>query len=254
MAPSKPTVDYWPYARIAYDEPRGGEEMFCKCINFVPLQNDMDYAYWAEFEHVVLIAFRGTDTRGKSPGDMIKTWLSNMDCYPLRECIGAVKGGEVPERVLHREGILRDGQWGPGTIHDGFYTMWSMFKQAVDTLLVTTPFNKPCVTLGHSRGGPAAELCARHLVKNRGRAGVQCITYGSPGVGTKAYRDEFRALPIHATAVVNGYDLVTDMPPRVLGLRRGSHRSWLSQPLWHRYFRRIQNHLPESYAARLAKA
>jgi len=245
----------WDYAKIAYEEPSGSEPIFSDAINFIHIVTEMDYAYFAEFEDMVVVGVRGTDTKEKGVRG-IKTWLSNIDAYPLRELEDAVKSGRSPEEVLRQAGLIKDGEWGKGTIHDGFYTMWKRFKPQLDSLIKSVRVNsKPVLSTGHSRGGPMAELFARHIVKNVGwdRSMVSCVTFGAPAAGTKDYREEFRNIGIRAINVVNGYDMVPTLPPRLLGFRHGSYRKWMSQPSWHKILMRIRDHLPENYTKRISK-
>lgn len=242
----------WPYANIAYQEPKGDEALFWDAQKFYPMMTDIDFAYWAEFPDKIIVGFRGTDTRDKGIRG-IKTWLSNMDAYPLRAAEMAVKRGRSAPEVIRDAGLVRDGVWGKGTIHDGFYTMWKRFKGRIDNIIADAGNDKVLIATAHSRGGPCAELLCRHLVKNRGwsHERVQCLTFGAPAAGTKDYREEFRNLGIRAINVVNGYDIVPDCPPRILGFRHGAYRKWLSQPWWHRILHRIRDHLPENYTKRI---
>lgn len=209
-------LDTFRFADIAYKAPKGTEPIF-NGATFTPLVKGDDFGFIAEYDKRIVIAFRGTNSS-------LELWLENFDPYPLK-----------------------DDQ----TIHDGFYDGWIQFKGDIDAKVV--PVQKSILVTGHSRGAALATLCARHLAKNRGR---QCssITYGSPRVGNKVYRDQYNALPINTTRVVNGYDFAEEMPPHILGFRHVGNRYWLGQPRWHRIFRRIRDHLPKNYMEALEKS
>jgi len=79
------------------------------------------------------------------------------------------------------------------------------------------------------------------------------ISYGSPAVGIKAFRNEFNMLPIDFTRVINGYDFAQHVPFRSLGFRHVGKYYWLYQPFYHRYFCKIYDHIPKNYTKALLK-
>lgn len=188
-------------------------DLLVRAQDFIPFKNDIDYAYMAIFNDYVVISFRGT-------GDSVEAWVSDFDPYPLRE-------------DEYRGKFLKDGPWGKGCIHDGFYTGWSYFKKPIENALRGAgidPERTPIYVTGHSRGGALAELCARHLAKNLGMPIKGLITFASPAPGTKEYRDQFRMLPINGTWVRNRWDIVTFLPPPSFGFKHGcSNLVWLNQ-------------------------
>jgi predicted lipase len=193
----------WKHAYLSYDNPRKSNyNQTLTDSEFFYFQNATDYAYMAIFDDHIIISFRGTDN--------VKGWLSNLDPYPLKD-------------HEYMKKYVKDGKWGKGIIHDGFYTDWLFFKSCIDKVFSNQHVihkGKKIIVTGHSRGGAFAELCARHLAKNRGHA-VSCFTFGCPAVGTKKYRDQFRSLTINGTRVVHGWDIVPTTPPSYLGFRHG---------------------------------
>lgn len=212
---AKPFPYLWKHAYLCtFGGERGIENtrLILQATAFIYLRNNIDYAYVAIYKDHVVICFQGT-------GRNVRAWISNFDAYPLK-------------KDAYRGTYLKDGPWGKGCIHDGFYTGWSFFKPAIDKLLKSyniDPQKTPIFITGHSRGGALGELCARHLAKNRG---IPCsiITFGSPAPGTKVYRDQFRLLPINGTWVRNKWDIVTFMPPPAFGFKHGcANRVWLNR-------------------------
>jgi predicted lipase len=192
-------------------------------INFQYLSNDIDYGYGVEFEDRTIFVFRGTRKTFES-------WIKNFDVYPLRE------------------DLLKKGPWGDGTIHDGFYSGWSAFKDMVNNMAGS----KPIFCTGHSRGGALCTLCARHIAKNLKKT-CSNIAFAAPMQGTNNYRDEFNLLPIDSTLIVNGYDIVPTLPPQKLGFRSVGKTIQLKQPFWHKWLCRTKDHYPSEYDKALTK-
>jgi len=230
---SKPLPYAWKHSMLAYDQPLDASEN--ELLNgsiVVPIDSTEDFAYVAIYDKYVIISFQGT------VGD-ITPWLSNMDPYPL-------KAEEYNGKYL------RNGKWGKGMIHDGFYTTWKFFKLEIDRIIkeygITSKKYK-IITCGHSRGGALAELCSRHLAKNKMMPN-SCFTFGCPRVGNKEYRDQFRMLPINGTRVVNGWDIVAMVPPKVLGFKHGcANLIWNKKAWWMRFIPhiKISDHLTKNY-------
>jgi len=201
----------WKHSYLAYFDDHTDfvkSKLFDRAYDVKIIRSDLDTAYVAFYSDHVVISFQGTN------GD-IKSWLQNFDLFPFKP----------REDVETDKKHFVDG----GRIHDGFYDAWSKLKPYIDGLIESKGIKasqdtKPVFVTGHSRGGALAELCARHLDKNRG---IKCsvITYGAPGVGNKEYRDEFRMLRVNGTRVRHGVDIVTYVP-----LRHGcANTLWLNK-------------------------
>ena len=218
-------LEIWGFAEICDHEPIGIEEVFKKTYNFIRIKNKTDFCYIAEFEDKIIISFRGTKN--------IRGWLSNINVFPLKN-----------------DFIISDGSWGKGTICDGFYSGWIWFKSPVAEFIKNS--NKKIICTGVSRGGVLAILCARHIAKNVGRS-CSCITFGSPAPGNKYCRDEIDNLPINLTRVVNGYDIVPEVPPYILGFRQPGKLKWLHRSFIRKFFMsmRIKDHFYSSYTKSL---
>jgi predicted lipase len=160
------------------------------------MTRDNDFGYWAVEKDKLIFCFAGSND--------LKDWISNFEFLPLDE-------GD--------------------TIHKGFYDSWSKFKDEV-TVVVCSHTQLPILCTGHSRGAALATLCARHIAKNL-KTPCKSVVFGSPNLGNKKYRDEFELLPIDATKVINGYDVVTYTPPTELGFCGVGKSVYIKQPFWH---------------------
>lgn len=246
----------WGHAELARIEPMhklSTKTLFPElgdCINFVPLYNDTDYAYIAEFDHAVVMSFRGTKN--------IRAWKENTDIYPLTKgeldhAIGLVKNNGVsPYDASEKVGLLKSGPWGGGCIANNTYEAWSYFKQAVDDYLKGGTRDKDWYFTGHSRGGAIAPLAARHLAKNR-RKECQCVSFGAPRIGTIGFKMQMASLPLKYVNVHHGYEFTESLPPKILGFVHAGNRIWLKEPWFHRFFYRIRDHFYSTTTKALIK-
>ncbi|MBN1604716.1 MAG: lipase family protein [Chitinispirillaceae bacterium] len=225
----------WLHAEMCSHTPNGSEELFADSI-FIPMENSLDFGYYAEYDNRIIICFQGT----KNPA----AWVSDFDVYPLRS-----------------DYHISDGYWGKGTICDGFYTGWSAFKPVITSLIRNSdPIKnkegkwgyKPIFNAGHSRGGTLSILSARHIAKNL-NIPCSCVASGSPAPGNKELRDEIDGLPINLTRVVKGYDIVTTLPPKSFGFRQPGKLLWLPAKKITRVFKfiRIKHHFYSEYTKSL---
>ncbi len=228
----------WKHSELVYDKPKTKiKHSLIENAEFIHFENKMDFAYAAIYEDRVVFSFKGTDN--------IKGWISNLDPYPLN-------GDEYGKKYL------KDGKWGRGSIHDGFYKSWSFFKPCINKIIESyhiNPKEKIIICTGHSRGGALAELCARHLAKNLGIE-CSCVTFAAPACGTKKYRDQFRLLPVNGTRIVNGWDIVPTLPPKSMGFKHGSaNKIWIKKVFWKKFLPwvRISDHYQKSYSKAVRK-
>jgi len=229
----------WEHSKLSYLQPTNSSKYFLinNTEEFYFFRNKVDFAYFAIYQDHIVISFEGTKN--------IKGWISNFDPYPLN-------GDEYNKKYL------KNGRWGRGTIHDGFYTSWSFFKPCINKIIETYHLDskdKLIFISGHSRGGALAELCSRHLAKNL-KIENSCITFAAPACGTKKYRDQFRLLPINGTRIINGWDIVPDLPPKSFGFRHGcSNKIWIKKIFWKKWmpWLRIKDHYLSSYDKAIKK-
>jgi len=204
----------WQFAKIA-DRSFNDISVILKNRDIIPIENNIDRGYVAIGEKNVIISFQGSKE--------FKDWLSDFDVYPLKGAMKSaydiIKEGRNPQDILHHSGILKEGKWGRGTIHDGLYSAWNGCKEGINSALKMIPIDKPIIFSGHSRGGAISELASRHTKKNLGFKDVSFAGFGNPRVGIRPYRDEYNKLGIYATNIRNGIDMVPRLPYRVMGFR-----------------------------------
>ena len=112
-----------------------------------------------------------------------------------------------------------DAFGGRGRVHRGFNnaldSVWGQMKAAADAL---GP-DKKLFVCGHSLGAALAQLAAhRFALEGYPVAGV--YVYGSPRVGNREFTDAYNELLGDITFLhINNKDIVTQIPPRILGFR-----------------------------------
>ena len=184
--------------------------------NYIKLNSPIDAGFIAIYPDQIVFSFQGTKNA--------KAWISDFDIYPLKD----------------RE--LKNGEWGEGTIADGFYTGWSAFKKIVNEVIhkATKQQKANIICTGHSRGGALATLCGRHIAKNL-KIPCSVISFASPAVGNKKYRNQFNKLPVNHTRVTYGYDIVSAVPPHALGFRHtGNNVHFVHKDWWVRLINRFR--------------
>lgn len=127
------------------------------------------------------------------------------------------------------------------------------FTQFEDDVLRVTKMclDKQIICAGHSRGGALATYCALvvSLIKP-----CSCITFGSPRVSSRSFRDKYNQCPIDHTNFRNGWDQVTYLPLYSFGFRHVGKIVQLKKSQWWRlgYFR-IKAHTRKEYRKSLDK-
>jgi predicted lipase len=207
--------DLWRFADLAYKFPADPESTILKGSIAIHLRNGLDGGYIAEFDNRLILAFSGTFGKFKS-------WLSDFEAI------------EVIDTDF-------------GKLHLGFHNGWAAFQQPIfDYIRDNVVPDKPIFCTGHSRGGALSTLCAAHVAK-KFKNPVSNIAFASPRVGKSDWRDIYEHMPIYTTRVVNGYDVVPTVPFEKMGFRHVGRLLHFPQPLWHKYFSRVQDHYQENY-------
>lgn len=181
--------------------------------NHTLTRND-DLCIIYEFQNVAVVTWRGSSNT--------ENWISNFKFFKEK---------------------LPEGK----TIHEGFYDSFCEFKKILDTKLVMLKSKSKVIVTGHSRGGALAVLCARHFMKNRDFKYLECIVYGCPHIGNKAFADEYELIVPHTISIHYQWDLVTELPPEAIGYYAVGNQYPIDTPWWHFFFRRITDHLRKSY-------
>ena len=133
------------------------------------------HVHVASSDTVTVVAFRGTE------GLDWTDWKTNLK-FALRASDGA----------------------GDGRVHTGFAAAYELLAPELTSALAGRP---PALLCGHSLGGALATVAAARLPA---AAVASLYTFGSPRVGTGAFRDALRT-PVYR--IVNNSDLVTQLPP-----------------------------------------
>lgn len=152
------------------------------------VESDDSQAFVAADDDVLIAAFRGTEA------DDVSDWLTDADF------------------------TLVDGPLG-GKVHEGFYDALADVWQVVQSEIVELDpqQRKSLWVTGHSLGAALAALAAaRWLDSDRHVHGL--YTFGQPRTGDAAFCRNFNfRLKASTFRFVNDNDLVTRVPPRVLG-------------------------------------
>jgi predicted lipase len=76
---------------------------------------------------------------------------------------------------------------------------------------------KRIMITGHSQGAALAVLCAVDLEYNFPDKEIEVILFGCPRVGNEAFAKSFNRRVCKTVRVENGNDIVTKVPPKLLG-------------------------------------
>lgn len=122
-------------------------------------------------------------------------------------------------------------------VHTGFYETALKFREEIDRIIdMYLDYNpNPSIVLcGHSRGGAIAKEIARYIAKYR-KLKVRLFVYGAPRIGGDEWLEEFLSLPIEYYDVINGGDIVPNIPPKAFGFEDLPNQIQLRRKFWH-YF------------------
>jgi len=141
---------------------------------------DGSQAFLARADDFAVIAFRGTDS--------YRDWKTN----------------------LMSEAVLVDTRLGSVEIHKGFMKAYDRIgAQVLADVNRLVPDTKGLYLTGHSLGGAMAQIASTQLERDNLAA---CYTFGAPRVGDLSF-DRLVVCPHYR--LVNGWDLVTTMPPPI---------------------------------------
>jgi triacylglycerol lipase len=143
--------------------------------------NEVSQGYLARAPDFAVLAFRGSDSYAD--------WRTNLasGAVPLKTSLGRVR------------------------VHEGFKRAFDLIGQAVRTDLdAKIPEGLGIYITGHSFGAAIAQIASAALERDNLAA---CYTFGAPRVGDLAF-DSLVLCPHYR--MVNGWDLVSTMPPPFL--------------------------------------
>jgi len=159
--------------------------------------------YLANGEGFTIVAFRGSDYAG------VDDWVNNTDFD------------------LVFDANIRGGQ-----IHAGFQraaeSIWSQLQQLLKDYRRT---GDQLILTGHSLGGALAMLTAARFASESRSDEVDAIyTFGQPRAGDRDFARRFdRDFGERAYRFVNHFDLVTRLPPRMLGYGHAGQLRFLDE-------------------------
>lgn len=123
-------------------------------------------------------------------------------------------------------------------LHLGFFLDYTGYARGfIHSWLKDHPEVKGVVVAGHSLGGALATLCAVDLQYNFGdrlvgEDAVECITFGSPRVGNKAFVESFNKRVPLTLRYRYANDIVTHLPPVLFGFKHVAATLQLGKPGW----------------------
>lgn len=181
--------------------------------------NNSDTSYCVNItSNTVTIVFKGTDSK--------EQWQSNF-----RVC-----KKKVPYNNFNS----------PIRVHCGFIDTYKKdnVRQKIHDLIP----KEQCkiVVTGHSRGAALALLCALDLQYNFPDKSVEAYLFGCPRVGNAAFKKSYNNRVFKTLRVDNGNDIVTKLPPAIMGYRHVGTRIAIGMPRLPFVYIRSQ-HLPSEY-------
>lgn len=192
-------------------------DLFDKCLKaeYIHVENDGSYSTYM-IDNTRYVFFQHSN--GK------QDWINNFD-FPSK----AYKDMDIPWRC-----------------HRGFLKVWKSISPYMDKIIALQDFRK-CVVVGYSHGGALSSLCFEYIWYNlpKIRENLYGVSYGSPRIfyGKKNY-DFLKERFSKYINVINSDDIVTKVPPRLLGYR---HMGKILNIGRDKHFLSINSHRPESY-------
>lgn len=131
--------------------------------------------------------------------------------------------------------------------HRGFLKVWKVIEPHLQAEICDLSV-KRIVIGGYSHGAAIALLCHEYCKYNRPDIKVESYGFGCPrvlwGFVRKAVKKRFEGF----TVIRNGTDIVTHVPPRILGYRHVGRLIEIGQD---KDYKPVESHLPQSYQVEL---
>lgn len=105
---------------------------------------------------------------------------------------------------------------------------------------------------GHSQGAALAILCAVDLEYNYPERDYEVILFGAPRVGNRAFQKSYNKRVFKTLRVENGNDIVTKIPPAIMGYRHVGVGIHIGRPRIPGLFS-FKSHYPQAYYKNLLK-
>lgn len=130
-------------------------------------------------------------------------------------------------------------------VHQGFMEMhMSILEKTHDIFDRLTQDNLQVIITGHSLGGALAVHTANDLsiaFPNRSHL-ITCITFGCPRIGNRRFRNYTNGILDEHIRVIYGNDIVTKLPPLLLGYRHCGQKKRYNHKWW-KFLPRITDHI-----------
>ncbi len=135
-------------------------------------------------------------------------------------------------------------------IHRGFLRVFQALEPALRPL-ITAPGIGRILIGGYSHGAALALLCHEACMLTRPELGEEIYGYGygCPRVLWGPIRPAVRERFVHFTVIRNGRDIVTHVPPALLGYRHVGEMAWVGRDT---SLSPIDDHRPENYLRALS--
>jgi hypothetical protein len=157
--------------------------------------------------------FRDLTRDGKSTNDIIVAFRGTKELADILTDINAFKA------EFKQVG---------GKVHKGFLEAYLAVRAIIFDILVNKRPDSLTIT-GHSLGAALATLAAVDIAKNL-KLRVTCINFGCPRVGNKEFADLVSQFVPSFLRIVDGADIATVLPPRILGYKHGTKKVMICKP------------------------
>jgi len=180
----------------------------------------VEYAIHRDGTDTLTIVFRGTDSA--------RDWRSNF--------------------MFAKKVIPYGNAASPVRVHEGFLKAYKSPQVRDRILPLIGGHTKKVRITGHSRGAALAALCALDVHYHYPQCCLQVLLFGCPRVGNRAFADSYNRRIFQTFNVRNGGDLVTHLPPALLGYRHVGVRLRVGKHSW---LLSARDHTPRRYYASL---
>jgi len=151
---------------------------------------------------MLIISFRGTDS--------CKDWLTDLKFWKK-----VIPYNNTSSRIR---------------VHAGFINAYKSEEVRGRIMEFVTPDIYFIRITGHSLGAALSVLCAVDLQYNFPKKDIEVALFGCPRVGNKAFAESYNKRIFKTLRVENGNDIVTKIPPCILGYYHVGIRIHIGMP------------------------
>lgn len=135
-------------------------------------------------------------------------------------------------------------------VHVGFIEQYKTIRSIIHLIVKQHAKETKIIVTGHSLGGALATLCAVDIQFNFLDKFVECVTFGSPRVGNKAFAESFNKRIPSSFRYVNGQDIVCKVPMPIFGYCHVDQKIQIGKKKFYKLFS-IEDHYPNLYQGNL---